>query len=71
MNAQQPDKGVAKVIFGIMALASVLLGLMLYVLQDQIGIAEDTARLMSTAFIVVGIADTIVLLLWDRIFNRS
>lgn len=71
MNAQQPDKGVAKVIFAVMALASVLVGLMLYVLQDQIGIAEDTARLMSTAFIVVGIADTIVLLLWDRIFNRG
>jgi hypothetical protein len=49
----------------------VLAGLLLYLLQTSIGISEDTARLISTAFIVVGIADTIVLFWWDRLFKRD
>lgn len=61
----------AKAAFAAMALVSVLVGLGLYLLQAQIGIAEETSRLVSTAFILVGIADTIVLFLWDRIFNRT
>lgn len=61
----------AKTAFAAMALVSVLTGLGLYLLQERIGIAEETARLVSTAFIVVGIADTIVLFLWDRIFKRG
>lgn len=60
-----------KTAFAAMALVSVLTGLGLYLLQERIGIAEETARLVSTAFIVVGIADTIVLFLWDRIFKRG
>lgn len=60
-----------KAAFAAMALVSVLAGLGLYLLQARIGISEETARLVSTAFIVVGIADTIVLFLWDRIFKRG
>lgn len=71
MSQQRPERSVAKAIFGVMALASVLLGLALYLLQTRIGIPEDTARLLSTGFIVLGIADTVVLLLWDRLFERG
>jgi len=71
MNAQKPNERLAKAAFAAMALVSVLTGLGLYLLQARIGISEDTARLVSTAFIVVGIADTIVLFLWDRIFKRG
>lgn len=60
-----------KAAFAAMALVSVLAGLGLYLLQARIGISEETARLVSTAFIVVGITDTIVLFLWDRIFKRG
>lgn len=71
MNAQKPNERFVKAAFAAMALVSVLAGLGLYLLQARIGISEETARLVSTAFIVVGIADTIVLFLWDRIFKRG
>jgi TRAP-type C4-dicarboxylate transport system permease small subunit len=71
MTAQKPNERLAKAAFAAMALVSVLTGLGLYLLQERIGISEETARLVSTAFIVVGIADTIVLFLWDRIFKRG
>ncbi len=70
-SARSPTNALVKVAFAAMALVSVLAGLGLYLLQARIGISEETARLVSTAFIVVGIADTIVLFLWDRIFKRG
>ena len=71
MTAPGPNERLVRAAFATMALVSVLAGLALYLLQAQIGIAEDTARMVSTAFILVGIADTIVLFLWDRIFKRD
>lgn len=71
MTTQKPNERFVKAAFAAMALVSVLTGLGLYLLQARIGISEETARLVSTAFIVVGIADTIVLFLWDRIFKRG
>lgn len=71
MTTQKPNEHFVKAAFAAMALVSVLAGLGLYLLQARIGISEETARLVSTAFIVVGIADTIVLFLWDRIFKRG
>ena len=69
-NAESRER-LAKTAFAAMALVSVLAGLGLYLVQARIGIAEETARLVSTVFFVVGIADTIILFLWDRIFKRS
>lgn len=71
MSTPNPNERLAKAAFAVMALLSVLAGLALYLLQAQIGISEDTARMVSTAFILVGIADTIVLFLWNRIFTRD
>jgi TRAP-type C4-dicarboxylate transport system permease small subunit len=71
MTTQKPNERFVKAAFAAMALVSVLAGLGLYLLQARIGISEETARLVSTAFIVVGIADTVVLFLWDRIFKRG
>ena len=71
MSTPSPNERLAKAAFAVMALLSVLAGLALYLLRAQIGISEDTARMVSTAFILVGIADTIVLFLWNRIFTRD
>ena len=71
MSTPNPNERLAKAAFAVMALLSVLACLALYLLQAQIGISEDTARMVSTAFILVGIADTIVLFLWNRIFTRD
>lgn len=70
MSTREPNVRLAKAVFANLALLSVLAGAALYLLRARIGIAEDTARLVATAFIIVGIADTIVLLAWDRIFRR-
>ena len=69
MSAHGRNERFVKAAFAALALVSVLAGLALYLLQGQIGISEATARLVSTAFIVAGIADTAVLFLWDRIFK--
>lgn len=71
MTTRAPNERFAKAAFAAMALVSVLGGLALYLLHARIGLAEDTARLVSTAFILVGIVDTMVLFLWDRIFKRG
>lgn len=70
-SPSRPNERLAKAAFAAMALFSVLIGLTLYLLQEWIGISEQTARMLSAAFILVGIADTIVLFLWDRLFKGS
>jgi hypothetical protein len=76
MNTTEPastsgNERLAKVVFAMLALASVLAGFGIYLLQDRIGIDEDTARLVATAFLVIGIGDTLLLYLWDRLFKRG
>ena len=76
MNATEPvatsaNERLAKAVFATLALASVLAGLGIYLLQERIGIDEDTARLVATAFLVVGIGDTLLLYLWNRLFKRG
>jgi phage shock protein PspC (stress-responsive transcriptional regulator) len=76
MNTTEParttaNERLAKAVFAVLALASVLAGLGIYLLQERLGIDEDTARLIATAFLVVGIGDTLLLYLWDRLFKRS
>ena len=76
MNTTEPARAtanerLAKAVFAVLALASVLAGLGIYLLQERLGIDEDTARLIATAFLVVGIGDTLLLYLWDRLFKRS
>ena len=76
MNTSDPaataaNERLAKTVFAALALASVLAGLGIYLLQERIGIDEDTARLVATAFLVIGIGDTLLLYLWDRLFKRS
>lgn len=70
MSAPSPNERLVKVAFAAMALVSVLTGLGLYLFQARIGISEETAQLVSSAFIVVGIADTVILYFWDHIFKR-
>lgn len=76
MNTTEPapttaNERLAKVVFAVLALAFVLAGLAIYLLQERLGIDEDTARLVATAFLVVGIGDTLLLYLWDRLFKRG
>jgi len=70
-NEPRPrNNAAARTVFAIMALLSVLAGLAVHLLQAQLRIPEETARLVSSAFLLVGIIDTLVLYFWDRIANR-
>jgi len=76
MNTTEPaataaNERLAKAVFAGLALVSVLAGLGIYLLQERLGIDEDTARLVATAFLVVGMGDTLLLYLWDRLFKRG
>jgi len=70
MASNEPSQRAAKALFAALALTFVLAGLALYLLGDRLGIAPDTARLVATAFLIAGVADTLVLYFWDRIFKR-
>ena len=70
---KQPNAGTGGVrsAFAAMALGSILAGLAVYLLQARLGIPEDTARLVSTVFLLVGVADLVLVYFWDRIFTRQ
>ena len=55
--------------FGLLALASLSLGLALYMFGDRFGIDETTGRLVASAFIVAGVLDGAVLYFWERLFG--
>jgi hypothetical protein len=59
-----------KITFGVMALASLALGLLVISFSDPHRIPHDTARPMAVGFLYAAIACTAVLFIWDRIFKR-
>jgi hypothetical protein len=74
-RSREPDARAAgertvRRVIGVLAFLFVLAGLAVYLLQGWLGIAADTARLVSSALLLVGIADTLVLYFWNRIVGR-
>ena len=63
------NERLAKAVFAVLALVSVLAGFGIYLLGERLGIDADTARLIATAFLIVGIGDTLLLYLWERLFK--
>lgn len=57
-----------QVTLAVLALASLAVGLGIFALANRIGVPEDTARVLASAFLVAAIVDAIVLYLWERIF---
>ena len=55
--------------FGLLALASLSLGLGLYLFGARFGLDEPTSRLVASAFIVAGVLDACVLYFWERLFG--
>jgi xanthine/uracil permease len=68
-QAHLAKERLAKALFAAMALLFVVAGLVIYVLQTRLGIEEDTARLISTAFLATSVADSLVLYCWEWIFK--
>ncbi|MCB1548427.1 MAG: hypothetical protein KDJ41_11440 [Hyphomicrobiaceae bacterium] len=66
-----PSSKAARLLFGAMALLLVLSGLAIYLVSDHLGIPTQTAKWLAAIMLVVGLADYVLLLLWDRIFTRT
>lgn len=56
-----------KIAFGMAALLSVGVGLLLYLFAEEIGYDEETARFVAIAFLVAGLGDYILLRYWDKL----
>lgn len=67
---EKQDPNTVKALFAALALGSVLAGFMVYLLQEQLGIPPDTARFVTTVFVVLGVIDALILYLWDRFSRR-
>jgi hypothetical protein len=70
-HTRHQTERLAKALIAAMALLFALAALVIYGLQARLGIEEESARLIATAFLLTGIIDALVLYGWDRIFKRG
>jgi hypothetical protein len=68
--AGKPSELRIKEIIAALAVGSILAGCAVYLMQEQLGIPRDTARLISLVFVLAAIADGAILVFWDRLFKR-
>jgi hypothetical protein len=59
-----------QVIFGSLALLSVMAALGVATRGDEMGLPEASTRTIAFAFLLVGGFDTLLLFVWERIFQR-
>lgn len=62
---------IVRLMFVGMALASLAAGLALYTLAERLGLDDDTARYLATAFFAAAVVDALILYFWDRIFTQK
>ncbi len=60
---------IVQVALGAMALGSVAFGLGVYAAGDRLGLAEDTAKVIASAFLIAASLDALVLYGWERMFG--
>jgi hypothetical protein len=54
----------------VLAFGTVVAGFLLRIGHDWLQLSAEEARDLATLFLVVGVADTLVLYNWDRLFGR-
>ncbi|MBK9079734.1 MAG: hypothetical protein WBP38_05560 [Hyphomicrobium sp.] len=59
-----------QVIFAVLAILSLSAALAVAARGVEFGLPETSTRTIAIAFLMVGIADTVLLFLWERIFHR-
>ena len=60
-----------RMVFAGMAFVSLTAGLALYALAERLGLDDQTARYLATAFLAAAVADALILYFWDRLFTRK
>ena len=53
-----------RLLFAVLALASLAIGLALYAFAERLGLDADTARYLVTAFLATAMADALILYVW-------
>jgi len=64
-----PPNQTVRIAFALVALVSILAGLLLYLFASRLGFDEDLAEIIAIVFLLAGIGDYVVLYFWDRIFK--
>ncbi len=59
-----------QVVFGVLALLSVVAALGVLTRGDDMGLPEASTQTIAMAFLMVGAFDTALLFAWERIFQR-
>jgi hypothetical protein len=59
-----------QVVFALLALASLFAGLTVTFSSDNLGLPETSAGAVAIGFLIVGIMNTGLLFLWERIFKN-
>ncbi len=59
-----------RAVFAALAFGSLLAGLVIHLLRDQLGIPTDTARMIVLVFLAVGVADALLVYFWESIVGR-
>jgi phosphate/sulfate permease len=59
-----------QVIFAVLAILSLSAALAVAARGVEFGLPEASTHTIAIAFLMVGIADTVLLFLWERIFHR-
>jgi hypothetical protein len=70
-RASPRDGRAMRLLFAGLALGSLAIGVALYSFADGLGLDQDTARLLATAFLAPAVADALILYFWDRLFTRK
>lgn len=61
---------VVQIVFAILALLSLIAALAVSVRGIDFGLPETSVQTIAIAFLAVGILDTVLLFVWERIFQR-
>lgn len=69
MTERKRSQRIVQATLAVLSLASLVLGMAIYLCAARIGITQETARFVSTAFLAAAIVDALVLYLWERIFK--
>jgi hypothetical protein len=70
-EARRTDLRHFRTVMIILAIGTVSAGLGLYLVHDQLRLTLDEARDVGSVFLLAGMADTLVLYYWDRIFGTK
>ena len=59
-----------QIVFAVLALVSVFSAIAVAYASDDFGLPDGSATTITAAFLVVGIMNTALMFLWERVFNR-